>query len=141
MPKGAKEELNFPMEIQEKILNGLPLREEEKTIDEDDEMETGGGKGDKKRLTQDQKNLMELFGEGKYHICPSFFRTLIYLKKQKREFSVVFRTFGDDLDKVKWEFNRFCDGNHPCFSGRNGTPMIKFDGSKGTKDMRMKDIK
>jgi len=50
----------------------------------------------------------------------------------------VFRTFGKDLEDVTWEFNRFCEGNHPCFSGRNGTPLIKFDGSKGTKEMRVK---
>ena len=96
LPKGASEELNFPMEIKEKILNGLPLWEEEKkkaAEDGDEEEEQESVKGDKK-LTQDQKFLMEMFGEGKYHIIPSFFRTLIFLKKQKREFSVVFRTFG-----------------------------------------------
>lgn len=78
-----------------------------------------------------------MFGEGKYHLIPSFFRTLIYLKKQRREFSVCFRTFGEDLSLVTWEFNQFCIGNHPCFSGRNGTPLIKFDGSKATKDLRI----
>lgn len=81
-----------------------------------------------------------MFGEGKYHIIPAFFRTLIYLKKQKREFAVVFRTFGQELDKIEWEFNRFCNGLHPCFSGRNGTPLIRFDGSKGTKDLRIRDM-
>jgi len=35
-----------------------------------------------------------IFNEGRYHIIPSYFRTLMYLKKQKREFAVVFRTFG-----------------------------------------------
>jgi len=139
LPKGASEELNFPMEIKEKILNGLPLWDEEKkkNTEDDDEEEQEAQKGEKK-LTQDQKYLMEMFGEGRYHIIPSFFRTIIFLKKQKREFAVVFRTFGDDLNKVTWEFNKFCEGNHPCFSGRNGTPLIKFDGSKGTKDMRIK---
>jgi hypothetical protein len=38
--------------------------------------------------------LRELFGEGVYHLIPGFFRTLMYLKKQKQEFAVVFRTFG-----------------------------------------------
>jgi len=28
---------------------------------------------------------------------------------------------------------------HPCFSGRNGTPLIRFDGSKGTKDLRIRN--
>ena len=83
---------------------------------------------------------MTMFGEGKFHLIPSFFRTLIYLKKQKREFAVAFRTFGHDLKNVIWEFNKFCSGQHPCYSGRNGTPLIKFDGSKGTKDLRIRDI-
>jgi hypothetical protein len=82
---------------------------------------------------------MKLFGEGKYHLIPSFFRTLIFLKKQKREFAVCFRTFGKDIKTIVWEFNSFCNGQHPCYSGRNGTPMIKFDGSKGTKDLRIRD--
>jgi len=139
LPKGAKEELNFSMEIQDKILNGLPLWEEEEAPKEGEEEEEQDGKKEKK-LTDEQKNLMTMFGEGKYHLIPSFFRTLVYLKKQKREFSVCFRTYGKDLDKVVWEFNRFCDGNHPCYSGRNGTPSIKFDGSKGTKDLRIKNF-
>ena len=90
-------------------------------------------------MTEEQKMLMTMFGEGKFHLIPSFFRTLIYLKKQKREFSVVFRTFGGDLKSVIWEFNQFCSGQHPCYSGRNGTPLIRFDGSKGTKDLHIRD--
>ena len=82
---------------------------------------------------------MEMFGEGKYHLIPSFFRTLIFLKKQKREFAVVFRTFGEDLDNIVWEYNQFCTGQHPCYSGRNGTPLIRFDGFKQTKDLRVRD--
>lgn len=92
---------------------------------------------------------MELFGEGKFNLIPSFFRTLIYLKKAKREFSVVFRTFGEDLNNTIYEFNLFCtffllnihigNGEHPCYNGRGGTPLVKFDGSKGTKDLRIRD--
>ena len=48
------------------------------------------------------KTKMELFGEGKYFLIPSFFRTLIYLKKAKREFSIVFRSFGNDLPHVSF---------------------------------------
>ena len=136
LPKGAKEELNYAPSIVDKVMNGLPLWDEaeEKNDDagEDDSKATG-------RLTEEQKNLLTMFGEGKYHLIPSFFRTLIFLKKQKREFAVLFRTFGKELDKIVWEFNRFCNGLHPCFSGRNGTPLIRFDGSKGTKDLRIRD--
>ena len=139
LPKGAKEELDYPPEIAEKIQKGEPLWEEEKPRDpdaEDDEDEEDESKN-KPGLTDEQKMMMVMFGEGKYHLIPSFFRTLIYLKKQKREFAICFRTFGSDLDKVVWEFNQFCSGNHPCYSGRNGTPLIKCDGSKNTKDLRI----
>jgi len=50
----------------------------------------------------------------------------------------VFRTFGVDLDNAIFEFNKFCAGEHPCFNGRNNTPLVKFDGSKNSKDMRFK---
>lgn len=82
---------------------------------------------------------MAIFGEGKYHLIPSFFRMLIYLKKAKREFSIVFRTFGEDLNNVVFEFNKFCNGEHPCYNGRGGTPLVKFDGSKGTRDLRIQE--
>ena len=80
-----------------------------------------------------------LFGEGKYFMVPSFFRTLMYLKKQKKEFSVIFRSFGAELDPVIWEYNKFCSGEHPCFNGRNNTPLVKLDGQKNSKDMRIKN--
>lgn len=25
-------------------------------------------------------------------------------------------------------------GEHPCYSGRNNTPLVRFDGTKGTKN-------
>lgn len=80
-----------------------------------------------------------LFGEGKYHIIPSFFRLMMYMKKQKREFAVTFNTFGSELDNVVYEFNKFCAGEHPCFNGRNGASLVKFDGSKNQKDFRIRD--
>ena len=142
LPKGAKEELDFGPEIVEKVLNGEPLWPEEKkksqSDDEDDQEAVEENKEGK--LSDEQKMLLTMFGEGRYHLIPSFFRTLSVLKKQKREFAVCFRTFGDDLPLVLWEFNQFCNGQHPCFSGRNGTPLLKFDGSKGTKDLRINDM-
>jgi hypothetical protein len=54
LPKGAKEELNYPQEIVEKILNGEPLWEEptknEEEVDEDAEQES---QKEKKELTQE----------------------------------------------------------------------------------------
>ena len=61
------------------------------------------------------------------------------MKKAKKEFAIVFRTFGEDLNNVVFEFNKFCKGDHPCYSGRGGTPQVKFDGSKGTKDLFIKE--
>lgn len=56
------------------------------------------------------------------------------MKKQKREFAIVFRPFGTDPKNVLREFNKFCAGEHPAYSGRNNTPIVKFDGSKGNKN-------
>ena len=81
----------------------------------------------------------KLFNQGRYHLIPSFFRLLMYMKKQKREFAVVFNTFGQDMDNVVYEFNKFCSGEHPCFNGRNGASLVKFDGSKNQKDLRIQD--
>ena len=81
----------------------------------------------------------KLFNNGRYHLVPSFWRLLMYMKKQKREFAVVFNTFGTELDNVVYEFNKFCSGEHPCFNGRNGTPLVKLDGSKNSKDFRIRD--
>jgi len=64
---------------------------------------------------------------------------IMYLKKTKQEFAIVFNSFGSELEPVIYEFNKFCTGNHPCFNGRNNTPLVKIDGSKNSKDFRIKD--
>ena len=79
--------------------------------------------------------LLELFQDGRYFILPYFFKFLINLKKIKKEFSIVFRTMGDDLIKVVEEMNYFSQGQHPCFSGKGGLPLFRFDGAKGTKSL------
>lgn len=82
-------------------------------------------------------DLQDILGSGKYYLIPSFFRTILYLKKTKREFAIVFHTFDQDLPRVIKEFNYFCQGNHPCFNGRNGMPSAKFDNSKGNRYMEL----
>ena len=77
-------------------------------MDEDGEEKKVLHNKEEDKSNQDYKIKMDLFGEGKYHLIPSFFRTLIYLKKAKREFSILFRTFGEDLSNVIYEFNLFC---------------------------------
>lgn len=79
-------------------------------------------KKEEEKGNEEFKTLMALFGEGKYNLIPSFFRTLIYLKKAKREFAIVFRTFSNEMNNLIFEFNKFCNGDHPCYSGRGGTP-------------------
>ena len=141
LPKGAKEELGITGED-----GGLTIEDtqEEEVKEKDGEGEESEELDPKQKAEMEKKKFEKkmnatLFGEGKYFLVPSFFRTLMYLKKQKKEFAVVFRSYGTELDNVVWEFNRFCSGDHPCFNGRNNTPLVKFDGNKNSKDMRIKD--
>ena len=53
---------------------------------------------------------------GEYHfIFPSFFNTVTQLAKANRRFTIVFRTFGSDLERVRKAMNEFAAGNHPQF--------------------------
>jgi hypothetical protein len=48
-------------------------------------------------------------------IIPAFFELLLHLKATHRSFSLVFRTFGKELNEVVTEFNAFCEGRHPLY--------------------------
>jgi hypothetical protein len=61
---------------------------------EGDQSDDEDTKREKERKAFDKKMMRELYSEGRYHIIPSFFRTLMYLRKQKQEFAICFRTFG-----------------------------------------------
>lgn len=129
LPKGAKEELGFSgdndvlhfEEVEEPEVKKVGKSDEDPPGEEEEEVDPEKVEEEKKARFERKKNV-EIFGEGKYHLIPSFFRTLMYLRKQKREFSVVFRTFGHDFENVIYEFNKFCSGEHPCFNGKNNTP-------------------
>jgi hypothetical protein len=54
-----------------------------------------------------QDPLKEIFKDGKLQIFNSFFRMMINLKKHKREFSIVLRSFNNDLAPVIAEFNLY----------------------------------
>ena len=89
---------------------------------------------------EEHRLMMSIFGDGKYQLVPSFFRMMIYLKKAKKDFALVFRTFGNDMPQLVHEFNKLCTGEHLCYNGKNGTPLVRLDGCfKGLKDFRIKD--
>jgi len=64
-------------------------------------------------------------------IVPAFFEMIIDLSKKGRQFAIVFRTFGTDMDNVQRELNLFCEGKHPCY------PNVRFDGSGDSQDLRL----
>lgn len=48
--------------------------------------------------------------DGFYYIIPSFFKCLLELHKRDVKFSIIFRTFGDDLGEVMEAVTSFCEG-------------------------------
>lgn len=57
LPKGAKEELNYPPDVQDKILNGIPLWDDSKDkeeIDEDAEVDDDQRAKDKANQLTDE---------------------------------------------------------------------------------------
>lgn len=137
LPKGAREELGISDDG--KMQMDEDDDEEQKQLNSEDEDVDPAKVAEQARLKAERKMNAKLFGEGKYHIIPSFWRLMMYMKKQKREFAVTFNTFGSELENVVYEFNKFCSGEHPCFNGRNGASLVKFDGSKNQKDYRIQD--
>lgn len=78
------------------------------------------------------EKLRDKLAENPCKLLPSFYFLLQELKRRGRSFSVVFRTFGTDMDEsIEGEFNEFCQGRHPLF------PMLVLDGSDGLADHRM----
>lgn len=65
------------------------------------------------------------------HIIPAFFETILGLEKLGKKFSIVFRTFGSDIERVAEEFNLFCKGKHPMY------PNVYFDGTNGSRDLTL----
>ena len=77
---------------------------------------------------------------GKYQILPAFFKLLLSLKKNKREFAIIIKAEPKDphFDALH-ELNRFFNGEHPLYNGQNGTPLVKWDGSKGTHNFLIEE--
>jgi hypothetical protein len=80
LPKAARDELGIG---EDGVMPGFSehssphkeaLTDEEEEADQQNRLES-------ERRRKDQRMLRELYGEGKYYLIPSFFRTLMYLKK------------------------------------------------------------
>ena len=62
----------------------------------------------------------------------------VFLRKNKREFALVFRSKNINPDEFVKELLFFFNGEHPYFNGKNGTQMIKMDNGKGGKNFIIK---
>lgn len=50
-----------------------------------------------------------------YRMIPAFFYTLVKLQEMKKDYTLVLRTFGTDLDDVALALNDFANGKHPHY--------------------------
>jgi len=48
-------------------------------------------------------------------MIPSFFHTLVKLKEEGRDYTLVLRTFGSDLEDIALALSDFANGKHPLF--------------------------
>lgn len=80
------------------------------------------------------EKLLSHFEEDFQYIVPSFFKLIIFLRKNKREFGLVFRSRKNDAAMFYEELNLFFNGEHLLYNGKNGTQMAKMDNGKGGKN-------
>lgn len=97
LPKAARDELGIGDDGLMPDLVKTPVTKQDQE-EEEDEDPVQAAENAKRRFTQ--KMQYALYGQGKYFLIPSFFRTLMYLKKNKKEFALTFRTYGKELDEV-----------------------------------------
>ena len=77
LPKGAREELGIGED------GSMPEEEDEesKQVNEEEDDEDPAKVAEQARIKQERKMNNLLFDGGKYHLIPSFFRLLMYMKK------------------------------------------------------------
>jgi hypothetical protein len=119
LPKNVRENLG---------LNDIPTDKKSKAPakaeGEGEGDDNGEGEGEEEEEEQepeeetDEQKMINLFEDQKYHLLPSFFKTLIYLKRNKREFSMIIRGEDEFIKPAIFEYNKFCTGDHPCFTGK-----------------------
>lgn len=74
-----------------------------------------------------------------YFIVPTLFYLVATLQRAGREFALLFRSFGNDHEKIKAEWNAFCELRHPIFS-RLIEDMGPMDGTGRLPDRRVHTI-
>merc|ERR1712216_289389 len=78
---------------------------------------------------------------GRYKILPSFLKLLDSLNREKRKnVTIVLRSSsGRLLDEVAEEINKFCNTQHPLYSGQNRTKKAIMNGDKGSIDFQIQE--
>lgn len=128
-PESEGEELVSYAEFLEKQMPGSDRRKERQKYK--GAFTSPGSAGES--MAHQHKNLCKqlIYPDGSpVQVVHAFFRLLVELKRSKRSFSLIFRSFGEDLELVASELNNFCEGNHPLFPG------FRMDGSDGEPDYR-----
>ena len=83
--------------------------EEEEGEKREKREEEEGKSGESKSIAPDPR----LCHDGIHHfLLPAFFHTITELKKRKRTFSIVIRTFGTDVEDVVNALSAYAEGNH-----------------------------
>ncbi len=63
-------------------------------------------------------------------IYKSFFKLLMFFRKSKIEFAVVFHSYHQDYELISKEFNYFVQGKHPLYNGYDENPLVDFMSGK-----------
>jgi hypothetical protein len=72
-------------------------------------------------------------------MLPSFFYLVAALIKEGCMFAIAFRSFGSDHDKIRTEWNSFCERRHPCFSHLIADRGAQDGTTPDSPDRRLKD--
>jgi hypothetical protein len=132
------EDMRKKLRVDEKIQQEYGLKIDTRKLEEKillEKEETGFDELEDDRITRFRR----IFKNAYHKIILTIFNTIILLKKNQRDYSIVFRFFGhtdEDIKEFIYEFNSFCEGKHPRYCGNHGD-LKRFDGSKNTRDYRI----
>lgn len=139
------EDMKKKIRVDEKITQDYALKIETRNIDYKILTEKNDDiKFDFNSENAIKNNFRALFKNAYHSTIISFFNLITTLSKNKRRFVIIFHFFDMPLSCIEefiFEFNAFCNGNHPKYNGDNGTQVLYFDGknSKNFKDFRIKE--